>query len=59
MKYDEIMELIKSLAKSQGFYGRFLEAINEASKEQRQEFKNIVEKQNFNDAVDFILWIEG
>lgn len=58
MSFEEILKEIKVLANSKGFYGRLYESIME-SEENQEQFKNIVEKQNFNDIVDFIIWIEG
>lgn len=58
MSFEEILKEIKILANSQGFYGRLYENIME-SEENQEQFKNIVEEQNFNDIVDFIIWIEG
>lgn len=58
MSFEEILKEIKILANSQGFYGRLYESIME-SEENQEQFKNIVEEQNFNDIVDFIIWIEG
>lgn len=58
MSFEEILKEIKILANSQGFYGRLYESIME-SEESQEQFKNIVEEQNFNDIVDFIIWIEG
>lgn len=58
MKKEEILKLFKSLAMSQGFYGRLLERINE-DKEWGNVFLAELEKQNFKDSVDLILAIEG
>lgn len=52
MKRDKILETFKSLAKSQGFYGRLLDNITE-------EELDYLEEQKFKDAVDLILFIEG
>lgn len=54
MNQEQILETIKNLAKSQGFYGRYLEYI----KENPDELENL-EKENFNDVVDLVLYIEG
>ena len=58
MKFKDILEGIKSLANSQGFYGRLYESIME-NEEKKEQFKEIVEEQNFNDMVDFVMWLEG
>ena len=53
MKKEQILDVIKSLAKSQGFYGRLLEHINE-----NPSYLDFLEKQNFKDSVDFVLYME-
>lgn len=58
MSFEEILQGIKSLAGSQGFYGRLYESIME-DEERKEQFKELVEEQNFSDMVDFIMWIEG
>ena len=50
----EILDVIKSFAKSQGFYGRLLKHINEVP-----SYLDFLEKQNFKDAMDFILYMES
>ena len=54
MNKEQILDVIKSLAMSQGFYGRLLEHINE-----EPTYLNFLEKQNFEDAIDFILYMES
>ena len=53
MNKQEIYETIKMLAKSQGFYGRVLEGINN-----NKEILTFLEKQNFKDSSDLIFFIE-
>ena len=53
MNREQILSTIKSLAMSQGFYGRLLCAINED--------ENIMDQlvaQNFKDSLDMILYLE-
>lgn len=59
MNRDEIREVFKQLAMSQGFYGRLLRQIDEADEEARENFWKDLEDQNFKDSVDLILYIEG
>ena len=59
MNRDEIREVFKQLAMSQGFYGRLLRQIDEADEEARENFWKDLEDQNFKDSVDVILYIEG
>lgn len=58
MNRDEIREVFKQLAMSQGFYGRLLRQIDEADEEARENFWKDLEDQNFKDSVDLILYIE-
>lgn len=61
MKIKEIKETIKSLASSQGFYGRLLasmETMEEMSPQDYAELVEELESQNFQNAVDMILYFE-
>lgn len=53
MNKKEIMEAIKSLAKSQGFYGRLYEDLKENT-----EALEFLEKQNFKDSLDMVMFLE-
>lgn len=52
MKKEEILEAIRSLAKSQGFYSRLLEELTD-------EKLDYLEKQGFEDYVDLIMFLES
>ena len=57
----EVIDVIRSLAHSQGFYGRLLEQIlyfQEYELDTFDEFKRIVEEQHFKDPVDVVLFFE-
>jgi hypothetical protein len=54
MNKEQILETITMLAKSQGLYGRLLTHINE-----EPSYLDFLEKQNFKDAMDFILYMES
>lgn len=58
MKRDEIMSLFRSLARSQGFYGRLVRNIESATPDEQEEFWQEMEAQNFTDVLDVILYIE-
>jgi len=63
MKYqgltrDAILALIMSLALSQGFYGRLLNALNE-NPEQGEEWLQQMEDMHFRSDIDFIMYLEG
>ena len=51
LKKDDIKNLIKSLSRSQGFYGRLYQAMDEQSYE-------ILESMNFKSEIDVILFFE-
>ena len=59
---EEVVDVIEMLSYSQGFYGHLLEEIlyieeNEPSK--YEVFKTIIEKQEFENPVDVVLFFEG
>ena len=59
---EQVVDVIEMLSYSQGFYGRLLEEIlyieeNEPAK--YEVFKTIIEKQEFQDPVDVVLFFEG
>lgn len=56
MKKQEIIETVRDLSKSQGFYCRMLEHLQS---EDGQEFLDMLEAKNFKDPVDLILYFEG
>ena len=61
MKMKEIKEIIKSLASSQGSYGRLLASIETMEEMFPQDYEKLVEeleRQNFQNAVDLIMYIE-
>lgn len=53
MNKNEILNTIKMLSHSQGFYGRLLEAIQD-----NDEALDYLEAQEFKDVVDLILFLE-
>lgn len=54
MTREEILENIRMLAKSQGFYGRILRAI-----EEDDSILDTLEEQNFKDVIDLVLYLES
>ena len=56
MKANEILETIKMLAKSQGFYGRLLNAIE--TSEEGENLLAELESENFKDPVDLVMFFE-
>ena len=55
---EAILSLITTLAMSQGFYGRLLNALNE-NPEQGEEWLQQMEDMHFRSDVDFIIFLEG
>ena len=53
MTKGEIYNAIRSLARSQGVYGRLLQQI-----EDHPEVLDVLEEQNFNDVIDLIMYLE-
>ena len=59
---EQVVDVIEMLSYSQGFYGRLLEEIlyiEENEPEKYETFKTIIEKQEFQDPVDVVLFFEG
>ena len=57
----QVIEVIKELAKSQGFYSRLWQNIQEnilTDEEKYETFQQFCEQQNFKDAVDLVLFFE-
>ncbi len=62
MKIDEILEVIASLAGSQGFYSRLFESLMDVKQNQPEYWEELVkqlEAQDFKDALDVVLYFEG
>lgn len=58
MNRDEIMDVIVGLSRSQGFYGRILEAIRGLDNDSRNELFDHLESCNFSDPVDLVMYFE-
>ena len=57
MKKEQILEAIKNLAKSCGFYQRTYEALSSGTEQSEKMLSHLVAR-NFKDAVDLVLYIE-
>jgi hypothetical protein len=58
---EEVIDVVRSLAQSQGSYSRLLEQIlyfQEYEPDTFDEFKRVVEEQHFKDPVDVVLFFE-
>lgn len=58
MEREEILEVLESLAKSSGRYYRLLSLIKEMPQQQYKATMELLEKQNFKDAVDLVMYFE-
>lgn len=58
MKRDQIYNVISDLAKSQGFYGRVLSAIDSMDETSLDEFYTELENANFKTPVDLVMYFE-
>lgn len=61
MKMEDILNVIKMLACSQGFYGRLYRAIMELAEEDEEQYEEFcaeLEAQEFTDSVDVVLYFE-
>ena len=57
----QVIDVVKMLSHSQGFYGRLLEEImyiQEYEPEKFETFKEVIEDQGFKDPVDVVLFFE-
>ena len=55
----QIENLMQTLAMSQGRYGRLLDEIYSAPEDEQERFWENMEAQNFGDALDVVLYLEG
>lgn len=58
MKWDAILSTIRTLAGSQGFYGRLLRDISNLDEDQLEAVKGTLEGMNFGSPVDLVLYLE-
>lgn len=58
MNKQQILNAVKSLAQSQGFYGRLYETLTSGTEEAEDALNQMVE-QNFKDSVDMVMWLES
>lgn len=58
MKFDELLEIVKILAKSQEFYSNLLDVLSDATPDQIKKVKKVWESKNFKDELEFIKFLE-
>ena len=57
--FNDLVALAKTLAPSQGFYGRLLEQLSYVTEEGHNIITEEMKKQGLKTDVDIILWLEG
>ena len=57
MNKNQILSAIRSLASSQGFYGRLYAALTNGS-EEAENTLNLMEEWKFADVVEMVMWLE-
>ena len=55
----QIENLLQTLAMSQGRYSRLLDEIYSAPEDEQEMFWENMEEQNFGDALEVVLFLEG
>lgn len=58
MNGEKAIEVIRELSKSQGFYGRILQNIENFTEEQKEEFNNMIKNAEIENEIDLILFLE-
>ena len=58
MNEQEILDTIRDLSKSQGFYGRLLRRLQECDGDTYNQIMDELVAQRFNDPLDLILYFE-
>lgn len=59
LTFEDVLQGMKDLARSQGSYGRAVREIEALTPEQLQKFKDTIDKMQFKNMVDFVMWWEG
>ena len=58
-EFEDVINVLAELSKSQGFYGRLLRDISEMDDDECTELEHIIESQNFTSALDVVMFFEG
>ena len=59
MDRHEIRKVMEQLAMSQGYYGRLLRSIDELPDYQQEDVWEDLERQNFREPLDVVMYYEG
>lgn len=57
--FQMLLNTCRTLSGSQGFYGRLLVELESMNDLERLNLVEELERQNFNDPLDVVMWIEG
>lgn len=57
--FQMLLSTCRTLSCSQGFYGRLLAELEGMNDLERLNLVEELERQNFNDTLDVIMWLEG
>lgn len=58
MTFEKVLEIVRELSYSQGFYGRLLRNMQEMDEEQRKELEEDFEYNKVKDSMDLIFYFE-
>ena len=58
-KFNQLLNLAKTLSSSQGFYGRLLRDLLDMDDETRQQVNDEMTKAELTDDLSIILWLES
>lgn len=58
MNFEQVLEAVRGLSRSQGFYGRMLEQLENLTSEQRKEFEEALEENGVLDVIDLVMFLE-
>lgn len=59
MSAKDVIEVIRELSYSQGFYGRLLRDIKSLNADDFREFCRVMEQQNFTNSLDVVMFFEA
>ena len=58
LSFEQAKEIVKNLARGQGFYGRLLESMNNFDDEQIEQFTEDLKCNKVKDTMDLIIYFE-
>lgn len=58
MTFEEALDFCRTMSKSQGFYGRLVNSMEEFTEEQKTDFEKVLKDNNVRDNMDLIFLLE-